>query len=530
MKRNHGFTLLEILLVVGLIAILAGIVILALNPTKMFSQVRNAQRKANLTEINKAVYQYYIDNSRYPATLTSIATEICNTGATSTGHSISCTGLIDLSALVPTYMVAIPTDPSGAINTGGAGYKIASDPIGKPYLQASRAELSVSIYIGNSTGVLGTNWDMPGSWTTPTTTGNLRYWVASSAGSWNDTANWSTTSGGAGGSSVPGSTEDAYFDGSGNGACTINATVNVKGLILEGYSGTITQGSYAVTVGTDGYSQASGTFTGSGAGSAVTVNGIYKLAGGVFTGTSGTLTVAGNFTKTNGTFAHNSGTTKMTGYGSTFTSGGTTFGSLTFYSTAYTANPYVLADDFVVAGDLTISSAAYGWVTAISPRTITLQSNFYQTTSFNSALGGFDTSNITLIMTGSGKTFTLSSGQFKANLSLQGATTLAYSAYLPNYSGTLTIDASVGLGAALNCGSLVINSGKTLTTNNYDVTISGSLINSGTFTLGTSNVTLRNAYNSIVTHTTGGIAFNNLTLGGASASRTRPTVSRRGAG
>ena len=65
-KSLTGFTLLEILLVVGIIAILASIVIVALNPTKQFSQVRNTQRKANLSELNKALYQYYIDNSRYP--------------------------------------------------------------------------------------------------------------------------------------------------------------------------------------------------------------------------------------------------------------------------------------------------------------------------------------------------------------------------------------------------------------------------------------------------------------------------------
>jgi len=34
-----------------------------------------------------------------------------------------------------------------------------------------------------------------------------------SASNWNNTANWSATSGGAGGSSVPASNDTAYFDG-----------------------------------------------------------------------------------------------------------------------------------------------------------------------------------------------------------------------------------------------------------------------------------------------------------------------------
>lgn len=38
-----------------------------------------------------------------------------------------------------------------------------------------------------------------------------RYWVAA-ASNWNDTANWSTTSGGSGGASIPGSSDVAIFD------------------------------------------------------------------------------------------------------------------------------------------------------------------------------------------------------------------------------------------------------------------------------------------------------------------------------
>jgi type IV pilus assembly protein PilA len=152
-KSLTGFTLLEILLVVGIIAILAGIVIVALNPTKQFAAVRNTQRKANLSELNKALYQYYIDNSRYPTSVpTTNLGEICNTGATSTGHSISCTGYVDLSALVPTYLVAIPTDPQASGTS--TGYLVAKNSANKIYVKALNAELSQTVALGPSDGIL----------------------------------------------------------------------------------------------------------------------------------------------------------------------------------------------------------------------------------------------------------------------------------------------------------------------------------------------------------------------------------------
>lgn len=126
---KRGFTLIEVLLVVAIIAILAGIVILAINPNKQLADSRNAQRSADVNTILNGVYQYSVDNNTIPSSITTTSTEICATGAA------SCTGLIDLSALTASgkYLVSIPKDPQ-CVSTGnsvcvvnGTGYKISKD-------------------------------------------------------------------------------------------------------------------------------------------------------------------------------------------------------------------------------------------------------------------------------------------------------------------------------------------------------------------------------------------------------------------
>ena len=125
LQTNKGFTLIEILLVVAAIAILAGIVILAINPAKQLGDTRNAQRRSDVTTILNAVHQYAIDNNgNFPSGIDTItgasqilgtATVGCDTSCTATTTVASC---VDLSsALVPTYIVSIPHDPTLGTST-----------------------------------------------------------------------------------------------------------------------------------------------------------------------------------------------------------------------------------------------------------------------------------------------------------------------------------------------------------------------------------------------------------------------------
>jgi prepilin-type N-terminal cleavage/methylation domain-containing protein len=110
-QANKGFTLIEILVVIGIIAILAAIVLIAINPARQFRQANNSQRTANVNAILNAIGQYMADNQGTPPP--------------GIGGEID-TPLCD--ALLTKYLPALPTDPSSP-SKGGAIEKADCDDI-----------------------------------------------------------------------------------------------------------------------------------------------------------------------------------------------------------------------------------------------------------------------------------------------------------------------------------------------------------------------------------------------------------------
>ena len=140
--NQKGFTLIEVLLVVAIIALLAGIVILAINPNRQLAQSKNSERAADVTTILNAVYQYAIDNDGViPASITATATDVCATGG-------DCTGIIDLGVLTAseTYLTSIPTDPTGS-DADSAGYQISSTANNRVTVDAPDAENGETISV-----------------------------------------------------------------------------------------------------------------------------------------------------------------------------------------------------------------------------------------------------------------------------------------------------------------------------------------------------------------------------------------------
>jgi type IV pilus assembly protein PilA len=123
-SKRSGFTLIEILLVIGIIAILATVVIVAINPGRQFAQARNTQRISNVNTILNAIGQNIADNKGV-FTCAAAGAVIDNTVRKIEYTANAAAGKSDLyTCLVPTYISSMPYDPSatGAHVTSDVDY------------------------------------------------------------------------------------------------------------------------------------------------------------------------------------------------------------------------------------------------------------------------------------------------------------------------------------------------------------------------------------------------------------------------
>ncbi len=190
--------------------------------------------------------------------------------------------------------------------------------------------------------------------------GATRFWIAGTSSNWNNIANWSNVSGGAGGLSVPVAADDVNFDNHGIGNCNLDMTVNVKSITVSAlYTGTITQGTNPITtVQTASFS--GGNFAGGN--SDIIFGGAFTVSGTAFTSTSTALELRDNAAFTGGSFIHNNGTVRfncVNNAAQAITGTGPVFYILEFVGISRTYTMSALVGDITVINSLNTSGSAF---------------------------------------------------------------------------------------------------------------------------------------------------------------------------
>ena len=98
-RKQKGFTIIELIVVIVVIGILASIVYVSF--TTVQKRSRDSQRDRDVMDIQRGLDKYYAANGAYP-----------QIGTTADGTSADAQGLS--SILVPNYMAQFPTPPSSA--------------------------------------------------------------------------------------------------------------------------------------------------------------------------------------------------------------------------------------------------------------------------------------------------------------------------------------------------------------------------------------------------------------------------------
>lgn len=235
-----------------------------------------------------------------------------------------------------------------------------------------------------------------------------RYWVGGS-GTWNTTSttNWSTSSGGSSGASVPTAADSVFFDQASTYTVTLTGALTCLDITVS--AGTVTfaqgtsptlaiSGSMSLVAGTVWNASGNITFNATTTGKTITTNGVTLQASNtIFNGVGGGWTLGsaltfrsnGNLTVTNGTF--DTGNYNLTG--GTLSSSNSNTRTITLGSSTVTLSTNGVVLDFSTATNLTFNANTSQITASNSTATLNGGGQTFYNVSFTNGLAAIKTIN-----------------------------------------------------------------------------------------------------------------------------------------
>lgn len=132
MRKQAGFSLVEIVIVIAIIGILAAVTVVALKPQEIFANGRNSRRTNDVSSLNSALGQWLAREglqetdpySTLGLTDTGVTALTPNDGSI-TGEGVAASTITQLTSAG--YLQSIPVDPDGSTE-----YRVGADDVASP--------------------------------------------------------------------------------------------------------------------------------------------------------------------------------------------------------------------------------------------------------------------------------------------------------------------------------------------------------------------------------------------------------------